>query len=90
MWRVAGCVACGRSYPFCIIQIFPTAEDDCVILEKNVAAFRSCVDQQAQAIIDFEPDAVVASSFGGLVCLDLLESDTWRGPTVHGADRCRE
>ena len=85
MWRVAGCVACGRSYPFCL-----TAEDDGVILEKNVAAFRSCVDQQAQAIIDFEPDAVVASSFGGLVCLDLLESDTWRGPTVHGADRCRE
>ena len=61
---MAGCVACGRSYPFCIIQIFLTAEDDCVILEKNVAAFRSCVDQQAQAIIDFEPDAVVASSFG--------------------------
>ena len=73
MWRVAGCVACGRSYPFCIIQIFLTAEDDGVILEKNVAAFRSCVDQQAQAILDFEPDAVLASSFGGLVCLDLLE-----------------
>lgn len=44
-------------------------------LEGSIAA-------QAHAVVDFAPDVVVGSSYGGAVAVALLARGAWRGPTV--------
>eukprot|EP00747_Dinoflagellata_sp_TGD_P091552 gnl/TRDRNA2_/TRDRNA2_165101_c0_seq9.p1 gnl/TRDRNA2_/TRDRNA2_165101_c0~~gnl/TRDRNA2_/TRDRNA2_165101_c0_seq9.p1 ORF type:complete len:218 (+),score=32.59 gnl/TRDRNA2_/TRDRNA2_165101_c0_seq9:55-654(+) len=46
------------------------------------SVMQNCTDQQANAISSFKPEVVVASSFGAAVCLKLMESRKWQGPTV--------
>jgi len=48
----------------------------------NTADFDACVSLQAEALRDFAPDVLVASSFGGAVAVELLQSGAWRGPTL--------
>jgi hypothetical protein len=42
----------------------------------------ACACAQREAIADFNPQAVVASSWGGRVALRCMELGYWRGPTV--------
>jgi len=44
--------------------------------------FEACVAQQHRAIQEFQPDVLVASSFGGAVAVALLQRELWRGPTL--------
>ncbi len=44
--------------------------------------FEACVAQQHRAIEEFEPDVLVASSFGGAVAVALLQRGLWRGATL--------
>ncbi len=44
--------------------------------------FEACVARQAEALVEFRPDVVVGSSFGGAVAVTLLERGLWRGPTL--------
>jgi len=46
------------------------------------AAVDSCAELQREAIAEFQPDAVVGSSWGGLVALRCMELGHWRGPSV--------
>jgi hypothetical protein len=43
---------------------------------------QQCVLSQCEMLSDFDPTVVVASSFGGAVVLQLLNSGLWSGPTV--------
>lgn len=40
------------------------------------------VEQQRRAISRFQPQVVVASSFGGAIALEVIRKGIWRGPTV--------
>jgi predicted esterase len=44
--------------------------------------FAGCVDTQARALAEASPDAVVGSSFGGAVAVELLARGAWCGPTL--------
>ena len=48
----------------------------------DTSNFEVCVAQQAEAIRRFQPDVVVASSFGGAVAVALLQREAWSGPTL--------
>ena len=48
----------------------------------DTSDFPACVELQRQTIEEFQPDVLVGSSFGGAVCLVLLQRDLWRGPTL--------
>jgi hypothetical protein len=48
----------------------------------DTSDFLGCVALQTRKIAEFNPDALVGSSFGGAVVLALLASAAWRGPTV--------
>lgn len=41
-----------------------------------------CLQQQEEAIKQFEPDVIVGSSFGGAIAIRLLQMGKWKGPTV--------
>lgn len=47
----------------------------------DVPTFRRCVEQQLQEL-QFLPDVLVGSSFGGAVAVELLRLGVWRGPTL--------
>ena len=40
------------------------------------------MEQQRRAIARFQPQVVVASSFGGAIALEVIRKGIWRGPTV--------
>jgi alpha/beta superfamily hydrolase len=44
--------------------------------------FDACVAVQADALAAFQPDVLVASSFGGAVAVELLRRGLWRGATL--------
>jgi alpha/beta superfamily hydrolase len=44
--------------------------------------FEGCVTQQHRTLIEFKPDVIVASSYGGAVAVALLQRELWRGPTL--------
>jgi alpha/beta superfamily hydrolase len=44
--------------------------------------FEGCVAQQYREIGTFEPEVLVASSFGGAVAVALLQRGLWQGPTL--------
>jgi predicted esterase len=44
--------------------------------------YRACLEVQAAALADFDPDVLVGSSFGGAVAVSLLAEGLWRGPTL--------
>eukprot|EP01122_Echinamoeba_exundans_P007589 TRINITY_DN2366_c0_g1_i2.p1 TRINITY_DN2366_c0_g1~~TRINITY_DN2366_c0_g1_i2.p1 ORF type:complete len:326 (+),score=40.74 TRINITY_DN2366_c0_g1_i2:90-1067(+) len=53
------------------------------LIQSNVATcMRECVELQTEAINKFEPDVVVASSFGGGVAVHLLSRGIWKGATL--------
>jgi len=45
-------------------------------------SLESCVAVQERALADEAPDAIVGSSWGGAVTLELLRRGAWTGPTV--------
>ena len=47
-----------------------------------LAAVDSCAALQAAAIVEFQPDVVVGSSWGGRVALRCMELGHWSGPAV--------
>jgi alpha/beta superfamily hydrolase len=50
--------------------------------EMDTGDFDACVALQADAIAAFQPDVLVASSFGGAVAVELLQRGLWRGATL--------
>lgn len=44
--------------------------------------FDACVAVHADALAAFQPDVLVASSFGGAVAVELLRRGPWRGATL--------
>lgn len=53
------------------------------LIQANVAScLDACVQKQADAIKEFEPDIVVASSWGGGVAVHLLARGLWKGATL--------
>eukprot|EP00469_Lotharella_globosa_P001714 CAMPEP_0167797094 /NCGR_PEP_ID=MMETSP0111_2-20121227/15441_1 /TAXON_ID=91324 /ORGANISM="Lotharella globosa, Strain CCCM811" /LENGTH=235 /DNA_ID=CAMNT_0007691117 /DNA_START=114 /DNA_END=821 /DNA_ORIENTATION=+ len=44
--------------------------------------FTLCLNTVASAIETFKPQAIVASSFGGAVTVELMRTGVWSGPTV--------
>lgn len=43
---------------------------------------RNRVEKQRRAIGRFQPQVVVASSFGGAIALEVIRKGIWRGPTI--------
>jgi predicted esterase len=50
--------------------------------QMNTSDFLACVALQATTILEFRPDVLVGSSFGGAVAVALLERNEWKGPTL--------
>ncbi len=48
----------------------------------DTSSFKGCIATQAEAIEEFKPDVLVASSFGGAVAVALLDQGLWKGPTL--------
>ena len=48
----------------------------------DTSDFEACVALHAEKVRRFEPDVLVASSFGGAVAVALLQREHWRGPTL--------
>jgi predicted esterase len=48
----------------------------------DTSDFAACVAVQSDALASFRPDALVGSSFGGAVAVELLQRGVWRGPTL--------
>mmetsp|Transcript_35164 Transcript_35164/g.48938 ORF Transcript_35164/g.48938 Transcript_35164/m.48938 type:complete len:270 (+) Transcript_35164:57-866(+) len=44
--------------------------------------FQQCVKQMRRNILDYSPHAIVASSFGAAVTVDLMNQGYWKGPTI--------
>ncbi len=44
--------------------------------------FEGCIAQQHRTLKEFQPDVIVASSFGGAVAVALLQRKLWSGPTL--------
>ena len=44
--------------------------------------FEACVELHARELERFAPDALVGSSFGGAVAVELLRRGLWAGPTL--------
>lgn len=44
--------------------------------------FEGCVEQQHATLLEFQPDVLVGSSFGGGVAVALLQRGLWTGPTL--------
>ena len=44
--------------------------------------FEACVQVQAEALAEDQPDVLIGSSFGGAVAVALLAKGDWRGPTL--------
>lgn len=44
--------------------------------------FMGCIEIHAKAIISFQPDILIGSSFGGAIAVELLRRGDWRGPTL--------
>lgn len=45
-------------------------------------SFDRCVEIQARAVVEYEPDLIVGSSWGGAVTAELLIRGVWSGPTI--------
>jgi predicted alpha/beta hydrolase family esterase len=53
------------------------------LIQSNVATcIRECVELQTEEIAKFEPDVIVASSFGGGIAVHLLSRGLWKGATL--------
>jgi pimeloyl-ACP methyl ester carboxylesterase len=50
--------------------------------EMNTGDFEAALATQAAALVEFRPDVVVGSSFGGAVALALVQRGPWAGPTL--------
>jgi len=51
-------------------------------LKVDADRFERCVQAQMETLRRCKPDVLFGSSFGGAVCLRLIEKGAWRGPTV--------
>jgi hypothetical protein len=59
-----------------------TAHFESVTPAMDTSDFEACVALHAEKVRRFEPDVLVASSFGGAVAVALLQREHWRGPTL--------
>jgi hypothetical protein len=48
----------------------------------DTSDFAGCVEVQAGNIVEFKPELLIGSSFGGAVAVELLRRGDWRGPTL--------
>eukprot|EP01084_Bolivina_argentea_P082204 148847_1 len=53
------------------------------ILSKALkSTFESAIEIQKQAIIKYNPDLIIGSSFGGAVTIELIRRQKWNKPTI--------
>lgn len=55
----------------------------------NTRDFESCVALHAATLLEFKPQLLVGSSFGGAVVAALLDRGLWTGPTLLLAQAAR-
>ena len=49
---------------------------------KNTKDFKKCLEQQREAVLNFQPDLVVGSSFGGALALILAHQKVIQVPIL--------
>eukprot|EP01083_Nonionella_stella_P284230 967460_1 len=47
-----------------------------------MSSFNKCLTVQKQAILEYKPDVIVASSWGGAIGFELIKQNIWSGPTI--------